>query len=261
MRFSLSVMSGDWGGASEQDVWAVAESAAQAFAAGLEPDLTLSIVLATWPGSSPMVLSERTGDAFIVLVTTRGNVWAQLVYQFSHEFCHVLADPTTWRRESEFAWFEESLCEVASLFALRKMAKTWHRTPPYDIWQPYYASLWAYWDERDRNPAHVLPLDADFRSWFAERLPELRSNPFHREHNTIIAKQLLPIFELDPTAWRSMRYLHQLPQSNSDTMDDFLQAWHEAAPAECRFSIELMAHTLGSRLEALAPGGRRHGGD
>lgn len=76
----------------------------------------------------------------VVWLGTHGRVWAQVAFQFAHEFCHVIADPKTmpWDR---FLWIEEAICEAASLFALRCMAKTWAVAPPYPNWQDYSVKL------------------------------------------------------------------------------------------------------------------------
>ncbi len=41
----------------------------------------------------------------------------------------------------------------------------------------------------------------------------LEADPNRREDNTIIAKELLPIFEADRAAWRVVRHLHGAPRS------------------------------------------------
>jgi hypothetical protein len=76
----------------------------------------------------------QSGDVR-VLLNTQGRYWAQVAYQFAHEFCDVLAnvppnDPG-WKPSE---WIEESLCETASQFALRSMARSWAIALPYGAW-------------------------------------------------------------------------------------------------------------------------------
>jgi hypothetical protein len=50
------------------------------------------------------------------------------IYQFAHEFAHILsnyerhADSKVARQHE---WFEEALCEVASLYALKRVGMQW----------------------------------------------------------------------------------------------------------------------------------------
>ncbi|MCP6756902.1 hypothetical protein NL533_35270, partial [Klebsiella pneumoniae] len=79
---------------------------------------------------------QRNDAREIVLkLDTSNTFWSQYAYQFAHEFCHVLCgyredDPGT-------QWFEETLCETASLFVLRAMAREWKTAPPYPHWKDY----------------------------------------------------------------------------------------------------------------------------
>ena len=52
----------------------------------------------------------------------RNRKWSQLAYQFSHEFCHVLSNYERLR-DNPNNWFHEALCELASVFTLRRMAE------------------------------------------------------------------------------------------------------------------------------------------
>jgi hypothetical protein len=157
-----------------------------------------------------------------------------------------LADPTTWRDHVPFAWLEEALCEVASLFALRAMAKTWRTDPPHTNWQAYHTSLAHYWRERDVDAAHQVPGGASFAEWLSERMPELAADPCRREDNTVIARQLLPIFELDRKAWQALRWLHAASKSEDADLVTFMSRWREASPEELHFSLDLIAQVLGA---------------
>ena len=61
---------------------------------------------------------------FTVFLAARDDYWCQFAYQFSHELCHVLSD---YERlgEGPNGWFHEAICELASVFTLRRMAERW----------------------------------------------------------------------------------------------------------------------------------------
>ena len=199
---------GDWGGAERANVAAVAQSVADAFP--VFDDVATQILLepVARDDDSPITLFEPTpAGEIVVRLNVRGNLWARLAYQFAHELCHVTADPTTFVLD-RFTWIEEALCETASLFALRAMARTWVEAPPYPNWRDYAPSLASYAAERMDDPAHTLPDGVRFHDWLRERLPTLEAHPGERALNTVIAKELLPVFENDPSAWLAVRELH-----------------------------------------------------
>jgi hypothetical protein len=188
---------GDWGGAALSDIEAVASSATQCFSVfGDEESVAITLLAMT---KGPMTVQDPSlplGEA-VVWLSTHGTVWAQVAFQFAHEFCHVIADPKTMPWD-HFLWIEEAICETASLFAVRCMAKTWTVAPPHPNWQDYAVKLDEYVSERMSEPEHCLPPGAQFHDWLADHLPLLEKDSGRREDNTIIAKELLPIFEGDP---------------------------------------------------------------
>jgi hypothetical protein len=234
MALEIQASPGDWGGAPLSDIEAVARSTAASFAV-LDAHESITIVLEATISEhdNPMALSAPDpSGAFVVRLNVRGNLWARLVYQFAHEYCHVLADPSTWTVD-RFSWLEEALCETASLFALRDMAERWADTPPYDNWRDYSVELSRYAADHVSDPARSLPADTTFAGWFRERRPILEADSGRRADNTVIAKELLPIFESDRVAWRAVRALHAWPRPADAQLADLLDGWARACPTEC----------------------------
>jgi hypothetical protein len=236
----------DWGGADPANIEAVAVSAAQCFPVLQDEDVAITLLPMT---KGPMTIQDRglpDGEA-IVWLSVQGNLWAKLAYQFAHEFCHVIADPRTlpWDR---FLWIEEAICETASLFALRCMAKTWAEEPPYPNWSDYGVRLDDYARERIEEPDRCVPAGVTFRDWLADRLPLLEENPGRRDDNAIVAKELLSLFEAEPTLWRAIRYLHSWPRPAAASWDDFFDGWATACRPESREGVR----RLGDRLDVAA---------
>jgi hypothetical protein len=243
MNLILRVV-GDWGEARRDDVCAVAYSAAGHFAAAIDNGgpIAVTIMRNTSEQRYPVTLNRSIQPGhWIVLLHVSGRLWAKLAYQFAHEFCHVLADPGTWT-VNEFAWLEEAICETASLFALRRMAKSWVTTPPYLNWSDYAPHLWEY--AENRITEHHLADETFFADWFRRQLPLLEGDPYRREDNTIVAQELLPVFEADPTAWRVVRFLPHPARSEFAGLTDFVRAWHTACPEDIRPVVERIAAVL-----------------
>ena len=99
------------------------------------------------PKGGPIAIYQRGPHGeYQVRLGTGDLFWAQHAYQFAHEFCHILCNYNDTAHRNK--WFEESLCETASLFALRKMSKAWAVHPPYPNWKDYAKAFSAYASER-----------------------------------------------------------------------------------------------------------------
>src|SRR5450759_2591810 len=67
--------------------------------------------------SEPVTHFERGPSGEIrVELNVEGPYWAQFAFQFGHEMCHVLCEYGDYPNPNK--WFEETLCETASLFVL-----------------------------------------------------------------------------------------------------------------------------------------------
>ncbi len=122
----------------------------------------------------------------------------------SHEFCHVLCG---YREEwPGNKWFEETLCEMASLYALRAMGKAWETDPPYAHWKSYRVSLAKYAqdviDKREKLTPETLA------AFYQKHREELVKEPCNRELNGAMAVVLLDLFEAQPERWESVRWLN-----------------------------------------------------
>jgi hypothetical protein len=131
--------------ASEKDVAKVCLSAG-AELQKWAPGLPFENVVVVKGDKGPITLFQRNDRKEIVVrLDTRKTFWSQYAYQFAHELGHIHCGFRDGPREN--LWFEESVCETASVFCLRAMAVTWKTTPPYPHWASYAPSLRSYADD------------------------------------------------------------------------------------------------------------------
>ena len=80
--------------------------------------------------------------------------WSQIAYQFSHEFCHLLiGNPVP----QKMRWFEESICELSSLFFMEQLAIVWAKSGI--LGHPEYAgSFISYCDNRMNSVSNLQNL-------------------------------------------------------------------------------------------------------
>ena len=243
----IRVQAGGFGAASAADITAVLQSAA-------------GELFRYWPGTRlpsidvyhradhPQTDSRRaTGNRIAIGLTARDNHWAQYSFQFAHECCHALInysnDERGLTRDRRYAnlWLEESLCETASLFTLRALSRSWLIAPPYAVWRDYAPWFSAYAEERLALPEHHLPAGTSFAVWFRANEPALRKDPTRRDRNTIIAAQLLPIFEKEPRGWGALAFFSRAANPNQSLSQQFTK-WRWGCPPELqRFVTKLAA--------------------
>ena len=150
-------------GASEADIRAVLDSAGRELWQFF-PDYRLEPIVVTRGHGGPITLFQRNDRGEIVVrLDTEKTSWCQYSYQFGHEFCHILCGFKPGYEGNK--WFEETLCETASLYVMRGMSRKWKTSPPYPNWKDYHDALRDYVDDilRKRDFAYEI---------YAKGLPE-----------------------------------------------------------------------------------------
>ena len=234
---NIRVQAGGFGGASAADITAVLQSAAGELFR-YSPRTQLPSVDVYHRADHPQTDSRRAaGNRIAIGLTARDNHWAQYSFQFAHECCHALInysnDERGLTRDRRYAnlWLEESLCETASLFTLRALSRSWLTAPPYAAWRDYAPWFAAYAQERLALQEHHLPAGTSFVVWFRANEPALRQDSTKRDRNTIIAAQLLPIFEKEPRGWGALAFFRRAANPNQSLSRHFAD-WRSSCPRE-----------------------------
>jgi hypothetical protein len=201
------------------------------------------------------------GNRIAIGLTVRDNHWAQYSFQFAHEFCHALIDYTNddrgLARDRRYAnlWLEESLCETASLFTLRALSRSWVIAPPYPAWRNYAPWFSIYAEERLTQPEHRLPGGISFLGWFHANEVALRQDCTRRDSNTIVAAQLLPIFEKEPRGWGALAFFSRAANPNESLPQEFTK-WRSDCPREFQRFVTKVAAVFEVQAKGLPAGDR-----
>lgn len=202
---------------------------------------------------APITHFDHRSDGRIAIgLTTTGNHWSQFAYQFAHEFCHALAGHSNdWRKLSTRGrnanhWLEETLCETASLFAIRAMSVTWQTAPPYPNWKSYASALTQYAADRLTQAAGRLPAGATFHEWFRENEPAMRAKSTLRDKNDVAAAQLLPLFEAEPAGWEAVTSMNLARREPEKTLAAHFADWTAVAPASHHAFLRKLAAIFGA---------------
>ena len=236
VQMNIVVAPYGWAEARPRDVEALLGNVASHMKRFLRPSFagTTIVVPAPCDDWTPRThYRPSTRDPFFIQLTARGRKWAQFAYQFSHELCHVLSG-YEHLRDNPNNWFHETICELASVFTLRRMAEKWLTSPPYPHWADYAESLASYADETLSNKERHLPPGMTLVRWLASEEASLRQNPCQRDKNALVAYLLLPIFEAEPVGWNTIRTL----PSSSAMLKDYLREWHSQVEPLDRAFVE-----------------------
>ena len=251
---SIRVVGGGWGSADLGDIRQVLNLVARQFVAAFGDRAPPPIQVLHRFGT-PQVLYDLSPEGeFVVALTARNERWYQYTYQFSHELCHVLSRFERKGRGAEIVrqnqWFEESLCETASLYALRRLAADWAAEPLSARFPGAGLVFGEYADELISQPHRRLPEGVTFPSWFAANRDALRDEPYQREKNELVAAVLLPLFESDPHSWASLAFLNAKEHAQTTTFEGYLDAWRSASPAGLQPFVSRIEDTFGIRARA-----------
>lgn len=201
----------------------------------------------------PIADYQHTADGYISIgLATKDTYWCQYAFQFAHEFCHALIGHSNdWRTKKLGGvrpnhWLEESICEVASLFALRAMSQSWQKNPPFVNWRDFAVKLHDYAEERIGKAAAFS--DESFVPWFEKTQPMLREKSTMREHNCRIARELLPLFEKQPSGWEAMTTFCSEPATADQTLEQHFARWLQHAEQKHHAFIHSVARVFAVKV-------------
>ena len=196
-------------------------------------------------GPCPLVFYKRdAGGAIRVRLCSRKTYWCQYAYQFAHEFCHIMCSYDS--DDNRNKWFEESICELASMFVLRKMKPHWEKNQIIKRSKKYSKYFMPYAQaiiNRGR-----LPEGTTFKKWFAEKETQLYKDSCQRDLNRIVAVKLLPIFEKSPENWGAVEYLNKGKPAKNESFKTYLRKWKKHSPEKYRKFIEKIAAEFGYKI-------------
>ena len=218
-----------WGTSRPRDVQVLLEDTASHLNRLLRDAFagTIIVIPAPCDDATPRThYRSSSNDPFFIQLPARDRYWAKFAYQFSHELCHVLSDYERLR-ERPNSWFHEAICELASVFTLRRMAESWPTCPPFPHWAEYAAALYGYADKRLAQEECQLPAGITLASWLVVEEEGLRQNRYLRDKNAVVAYCLLRTFEDEHSGWNAIR---NLPNSSAK-FREYLREWHSQVEA------------------------------
>ena len=165
---------------------------------------------------------ETIKPARLIYIPAIDVYWTQNIYQYSHELCHLLIEEPI---PEQFKWFEESLCDLASIYFLHESAEKWPSFFPDHL--GYQAKIQEYISGLSSGESFPLKELFDDQSKCSVYL---KTHRYDRGKNRYIAHSLFPIFKGTPQIWESVPLLCK--GANAKSFKDFIHQWRNNSEDE-----------------------------
>ena len=198
----------------------------------------------------PVMLDQRgpNGESQIMLSIGDGWGWAQIAYQFSHEFTHIIINENQPSAGPNH-WINEAFCEAASYHALKKMSEEWKTHPPYGNWKSYAKHLNAY-AENYLGKERARPGGMDFIPWLRKNERALRLGKRHPNRNIYkyVSYQLFQVIENEPGYLGALEYLNFNLRNPAISTHQYLAHWKTTLPPIYKPFADKVAKIMGYHL-------------
>ncbi|WP_420473303.1 hypothetical protein [Noviherbaspirillum sp. ST9] len=237
-RLPIRVAPGDWGNARADEIELLLNSVGDEMLKHF-PGRNLPPIVVASSRHGPLVMYQKgPSNEYQVLLAAKDDHWAEYVYEFSHELLHILAgyDLRAPTRLARNQWFEEMLCETASLYMLKHYASLWNELSPRPEWQGYAPEIQRFTNRALSEKHRRLPANLTFDDWFRENGRDLVAKPYMREKNELVAMMFLPLLQ-QTTDWRAIEYLNRDNREGAPAFYDYLSRWYRETPAPQRWLV------------------------
>lgn len=143
------------------------------------------------------------GDCHLIFLAVRDNYWCQWVYQFAHEYCHHLINGPLSGEWSKMLWFEETICELSSLYNLYMM-KSFCLNNGFAF---YEDSVSDYLNNQLNNKGRQTFQLSEDGGWYEVYKEQLAASGYHRDLYNTIAVLLFPLFLENPHLWKLIMHI------------------------------------------------------
>lgn len=191
-------------------------------------------------------------DEYKIGLSVTGKYWSQFAYQFGHEFCHLMHNHDEIYEaipDNPNKWFHETICQLANIWVIRRMAETWETRAPYPNWTNYRHSLKSYADNYINRPSiQYEGTAADWLKEWEDLMRNKESGAFNYQRVSQLSYKFLSIFEDNPKAWNAVR---QIPASTAK-MPHYMRQWHSQVDSLDKPIVEAIATEMGISITPVA---------
>lgn len=163
------------------------------------------------------IMSERW-----IFLHVSQDYWCQWIYQFAHEYCHHLINGAMSDDIIGLIWFEESICELSSMYHLHQLSTQWSISND-PIKLRYVPALHNYLHDLISKQPQLFS-DA-LRPGFLALWEQILSEPIcYRDYYNVLAAKMFPLFVENPSLWKIILHFGDMRKWGSlQELFDYLQ--------------------------------------
>jgi len=173
------------------------------------------------------------------------NDGCKLIYQSSHELTHIfLGCRPSYKNIQEYKWFEETICELASLAVLDDAI--WQTTDALGfISNMRFAKQYLQTTIKD-VPEYEIEQVANIFMLESEKLSQ---NSYMREINILFACEIRKIVAIDKAFWDCIKIFTEIDGQGIPIEDSF-KKWYELVPLESKEIVAKIISVFGVEVKA-----------
>ena len=179
--------------------------------------------------SMPSIQSTFVGGKKVHLIrlATGQYRFQQYTYQFARHLGAILTNYDELDNRS-FEWLDESLSELASAYTILQFVE---KPPRSDFskenWQSYFDATYNEWYDGQLIDEYGILKTDKVSSWFPQHREKMRADSGLRPLNWGVARELLPFFLADDSAWEAAGYLNLWHSYQDETIYDYFRSWRK----------------------------------
>lgn len=155
-------------------------------------------------------MCSKEGDSHIIYISAHDNYWCKWVYQFAHEYCHHLIDGSLSGEWADLLWFEETICELSSIYNLYKMEQFCT-----EVGLGYFSPSVEEYKENLLNKNAQLYNLSPSGGWYSGYASSLSEVGYKRDLYNAIATLMFPLFVENPRLWKIILHIGDIRSWNS----------------------------------------------
>ncbi|HLW09748.1 MAG TPA: hypothetical protein VKX35_05065 [Fermentimonas sp.] len=179
-------------------------------------------------------------QASIILISAKGDYLTNWVFEFSHEYCHHLIDGSMQPEIKGLIWFEETICQLSSLYNLKLIGDQWNQSSDINKLLNYNSFLKCFNGYLTNN--QLLVDQINHPGWLSAWLPFLSEPKYYRDHYNALAVKMLPLFLENPNLWKII--LHFGDSRKWNTLDDLFVHLTETVDFSYSYHLNKLSELL-----------------
>ena len=170
-----------------------------------------------------------------VCLHVNGDDWWRWTYQFAHEYCHHLINGPMSGGIKGLLWFEETMCDLSSIFHLRRLIALC------DVFQINSLLQYKIY-ARSCLHANLGTVQENCQEYLKQHMVELEQPVYHREIYSNLSATMLPLFVENPNLWKMI--LHIGDSRRWTSLEDLFVHLHRTSDNSYSHSLTKLENLL-----------------